>query len=50
MEKCQIKINCSICLSLTLKGDEECEEEERGEDGGGEGFVRESHLVNSFDS
>ena len=50
MEKCQIKINCSICLSLTLKGDEECEEEERGEDEGGEGFVRESHLINSFDS
>ena len=34
-------------MSLTLNGDEECEDEERGEDGGGEGFVRESHLVNS---
>ena len=39
-----------INFSLTLNGDEECEDEERGEDGGGEGFVRESHLVNSFDS
>ena len=37
-------------MSLTLDGDEECEEEERGEDEGGEGFVRESHLINSFDS
>ena len=37
-------------ISLTLNGDEECEDEERGEDEGGEGFVRESHLVNSFDS
>ena len=34
-------------ISLTLNGDEECEDEERGEDGGGESFVRESHLVNS---
>ena len=36
-------------MSLTLNGDEECEDEERGEDEGGEGFVRENHLVNSFD-
>ena len=35
-------------MLLTLNGDDECEEEERGEDEGGEGFVRESHLVNSF--
>ena len=33
-------------ISLTLNGDEECEDEERGEDAVGEGFVRESHLVN----
>ena len=44
--KWQMKIN----FLLTLNGDEECEDEERGEDEGGEGFVRESHLVNSFDS
>ena len=37
-------------MLLTLNGDEGCEEEEQGEDEGGEGFVRESHLVNSFNS
>ena len=31
---------------LTLNGDEECEDEERGEDAVGEDFVRESHLFN----
>ena len=46
MAKWQIEIN----MLLTLNGDDECEEEERGEDEGGEGFVRESHLVNSFNS
>ena len=33
---------------LTLNGDEECEDEERGEDVGGEDFVRERHLFNSI--
>ena len=33
---------------LTLNGDEECEDEERGEDAGGEDFVRERHLFNSI--
>ena len=45
-----VKWKIEINMSLTLDGDEECEEEERGEDEGGEGFVRENHLVNSFDS
>ena len=35
-------------MSLTLNGDEECEDEERGEDVGGEDFVRERHLFNSI--
>ena len=39
-----------VLVKLTLNGDEEREDEERGEDVGGEGFVRERHLINSFDS
>ena len=46
----QAKWKIEINTSLTLDGDEECEDEERGEDEGGEGFVGESHLVNSCHS
>ena len=43
-------IQICLLLILTLNGDEECEEEERGEDVRGEGFVRESHLINSVNN
>ena len=42
------KIRFTSTPRLTLNGDEECEDEERGEDVGGEGFVRKSHLFNSI--